>query len=84
MKKEEVVKVIDIMYQNKREEAFEWFSLHINELKNDLIEQMKRKSEDTAEQALGIMQSMVSAYRSQKIIDLADCLKYEYSKYMGW
>ena len=84
MQKEEIDKITGMMYQNRREETFKWFSLHITELKNDLIEQMQRKSEDTAEQALGIMQSMVGAYQSQKIIELADCLKYEYSKYMGW
>lgn len=84
MQKEEIDKITDMMYQNQKEEAFNWFSLHINELKNDLIEQMQRKSEDTAELALDIMQSMVKSYQNQRIIELADCLKYEYSKYMGW
>lgn len=88
--KEEMKVVIRKLYQNQQEEAYPWIGTHIQEIKDSLLEQIthcieKGETDVTIqEQAVSILEHLIYAYQNRQIIELADCLNYEYSRYMGW
>ena len=87
---EDMKMVIRKLYQNQQEETYPWIGAHIQEIKDSLLEKIKYYVEqgetDIAiqEQAVTILEHLIYAYQNRQIIELADCLNYEYSRYMGW
>lgn len=88
--KTEMKEIIHKLYQNQQDEAYPWIGAHIQEIKASLLEQIvyyveKGETDVTIqEQAVTILEHLIQAYQNHQMMELADCLNYEYGRYMGW
>lgn len=87
---EEMKAVIQKLYQNQQDAAYPWVGAHIQEIKDSLLEKItyyvEKGETDIAiqEQAVTILEHLIYAYQNRLVMELADCLNYEYGRYMGW
>lgn len=86
----EMKEMICKLYQNQPGEVYLWIGGHIQEIKDSLLEQMSYYRENDKadikmqEWALTILEHLIYTYQNHLVIELADSLNYEYSRYMGW